>query len=84
MSQSFKFAFAHRALLGDPNFNPSMQQNVEELLNDEFVSKLVNKIDNNNTHPESTYYGPFLPGQSAGTSHVSVIDSSELMVSISL
>lgn len=80
----YKFAYAHRALLGDPLFNDGMEELTQEILSDEFVAKLTGMINENQTYSDPTHYGPFSPGKSSGTSHLSVIDSSELMVSATL
>ncbi|KAK0040762.1 gamma-glutamyltranspeptidase 2 [Biomphalaria pfeifferi] len=80
----YKFVYAHQSLLGDPAFNPQMLNTTRDLLSDEFVAFLVGKINDNTTFNETSHYGPFSPQPSAGTSHLTVIDSSELMVSMTL
>ncbi|CAL1532502.1 unnamed protein product [Lymnaea stagnalis] len=80
----YKFVYAHRALLGDPLFNDGMEKLTEAILSDEFVAELTGMINDNQTYPDPKHYGPFSPGKSSGTSHLSVIDSSELMVSATI
>ncbi|XP_041361317.1 glutathione hydrolase 1 proenzyme-like [Gigantopelta aegis] len=80
MVEAFKFAYAQRTLLGDPEFSKAMSNISDVLISKGFANKLRSKI-NNSSHP-SSYYGPDLePVFDKGTTHLSVVDSEEIMVS---
>lgn len=86
MIETFKFAFAHRTLLADPfdsRYTEAIENTTKQFLSDEFAASLRKKIDTA-THP-SAYYGPQLPPvKNLGTAHISVIDASEVMISMTL
>ncbi|KAK7091895.1 glutathione hydrolase 1 proenzyme-like [Littorina saxatilis] len=86
MIETFKFGYGHRILLGDPT-NPEFKEDIEnataQFVSNEFAAALRAKIDNT-SHPAS-YYGPAVaPTLNKGTTHISVIDSNEVMVSLTL
>uniref|UniRef100_A0A0B7A1Y2 Gamma-glutamyltransferase n=1 Tax=Arion vulgaris TaxID=1028688 RepID=A0A0B7A1Y2_9EUPU len=81
----FKFAYAQKSLLSDPAFDQNVENVTTHLTSPEFAAELVKKINNNNTFDSESEYGQlFTPSTSVGMSHISVIDSSELMVSMTL
>ncbi|CAG5115859.1 unnamed protein product, partial [Candidula unifasciata] len=82
----YKFAYAHKSFLGDPAFNVNMDNVTAHLISPELAAELVAKINDNTTLFNISEYGTsqFFPSSSAGMSHISVIDSSELMVSVTL
>ncbi|KAK3777269.1 hypothetical protein RRG08_013471 [Elysia crispata] len=82
--ETYKFGYGHRALLGDPSSNAGMGATVAALLTPEFAASLVDRINNNHTFTDPAYYGGGIPASDKGTTHISVIDSSELMVSLSV
>lgn len=82
--ETYKFGYGHRTLLGDPSTNPRMSGTVSALLTPEFAASLVARIDNNHTFSDPAYYGGGVSVADEGTGHISVIDSSEVMVSLTL
>ncbi|RUS76131.1 hypothetical protein EGW08_016101 [Elysia chlorotica] len=83
--ETYKFGYGHRSLLGDPSTNAGMGATVSALLKPEFAASLVDRIDNNRTFPDPAHYSGDVPVVAdKGTAHISVIDSSELMVSLSV
>ncbi|GFS28028.1 gamma-glutamyltranspeptidase 1 [Elysia marginata] len=82
--ETYKFGYGHRSLLGDPATNPGMAATVAALLKPEFADGLVALIDNNRTFADPAYYGGGVPVPDKGTAQISVIDSAEVMVSLSM
>lgn len=84
--QVYKFAYAHKSFLGDPAFSLNMDNITAHLISPEFAAELVAKISDNTTFSNISEYGTsqFIPSASNGMTHISVIDSSELMVSATL
>ncbi|BFZ21245.1 hypothetical protein BsWGS_24284 [Bradybaena similaris] len=82
----YKFAYAHKSILGDPAFNLNMDNITAHLISPEFAAELVANIRDNTTSSNISEYGTsqFIPSESTGMTHISVIDSSELMVSATL
>lgn len=73
ITEAFKFAYAYRALLGDQD-----HWNVKEVLANmtsaDFGESLRQKIYDNRTFVNYTYYGDFYSSANdAGTSHISII-----------
>ncbi|XP_005112137.2 glutathione hydrolase 1 [Aplysia californica] len=83
--EAFKFAFAQKGLLEDAAFNAKMEATVAYMLSEGLAKELAEKIKGDNkTHSDPSYYGPSVPPNDKGTTHLSVIDSAELMVSVTL
>lgn len=89
LAETQRFAFAHRASLGDPAF--VKERNVLEyedgFLTDESVERVFHSIQDNTTQRPKSY---FLDGEdqaravreSHGTSHISVADASGMAASL--
>ncbi|XP_069703104.1 scoloptoxin SSD14-like isoform X2 [Periplaneta americana] len=70
--EAFKFAFAKRPLLGDPEFS-DLKVVFGELLSKTVAEKVRHKIEDYNTLPDSEY-GPHVSQiEDGGTTHVSVV-----------
>ena len=82
--ESFKFAYAKRSLLGDPNFQKSQRifdELVSNLTNFDYAGTFASKISNMTY--DYTYYEPsFELINDSGTSHLNVIDEKGMAVSI--
>jgi len=75
MIESWKFGFADRMTLGDPNF-VNVSQNVEIMIDKDHASYLRPKITPGITH-SPPYYRDLAIGESifdSGTTHISVVD----------
>lgn len=71
--EAFKFAYAYRALLGDQDF-ANVTQVLKEMTNETFAESLRQKIQDDRTFTNYTYYGDFYQkSKDQGTSHLSVI-----------
>ncbi|KAK6168229.1 hypothetical protein SNE40_022098 [Patella caerulea] len=82
MIESFKFGYAHHGDLGDPKFNPTtMEDNILQMISKEYGNTLRGKIDNQ-THPAEYYGAKYEPVKNGGTTHLSVVDAEELVVSL--
>ncbi|KAK7489419.1 hypothetical protein BaRGS_00019363 [Batillaria attramentaria] len=82
MIETFKFGFAHRGLLGDPadpTFTEAINNATEQFLSDEFAASLREKVDNS-THPPEYYGSDLSHAPNKGTTHLSVVDTSEVMI----
>lgn len=80
--EAFKFGYAERELLGDPKFNTKVIENATSvMISKEEASRLRNKTSN--VTMDASFYRKLvgLP-EDKGTAHVSVIDTAELMVSV--
>ncbi|KAK6168227.1 hypothetical protein SNE40_022097 [Patella caerulea] len=82
MTEAFKFAFAHLGDLGDPEFNSTAVNNkLMQIISKEYGNTLRNKIDNY-SHPVEYYGVKYESVQNGGTTHISVIDEDDLLVSL--
>lgn len=73
--ESFKIAYAQRAGLEDKPDDPMrMEQLMEKLSSQAFITEAASKIDNQ-THDEDYYGNNYFSGTNHGTAHVSVVDA---------
>ncbi|KAL8569064.1 hypothetical protein ACOMHN_020506 [Nucella lapillus] len=86
MIETFKFGFGHRSLLGDPaneKYKADIENATTLLLSESLATTLRDKVDN--TSHDASYYGPSIAASpNMGTTHLSIIDSTEIMVSLTL
>ncbi|CAH1233731.1 GGT1 [Branchiostoma lanceolatum] len=82
MLETFKFAFAKRTELGDPNF-VNVKEMVKKMTSKSFADSLRMKISDTETH-DWRYYDPvyYVP-EDGGTTHVSVLGPGNDAVSLS-
>ncbi|EDO37680.1 predicted protein [Nematostella vectensis] len=80
--ESFKFAFARRALLGDPAFE-NITEIMSKLTSPVYAEKIRQNIWDNQTHSNASYYGAET-GQTVdgGTTHLSILASNGDAVSV--
>ncbi|XP_066267537.1 glutathione hydrolase 1 proenzyme-like isoform X1 [Branchiostoma lanceolatum] len=79
--EAFKFAYAKRTELGDPNF-VEIEELVRNMTSRDFADTLRLRIDDSTTH-NYTYYGPsFALSPDGGTSHLSVLGPNGDAVSV--
>ncbi|ESO85346.1 hypothetical protein LOTGIDRAFT_82259, partial [Lottia gigantea] len=82
MIETFKFAYAHHGDLGDPDFDKFKIDNITKILiSKDYANELRKKIDNE-THLQDYYMANSQQTPNGGTSHLSVVDASELTVSL--
>ncbi|KAJ8313340.1 hypothetical protein KUTeg_009126 [Tegillarca granosa] len=81
--EAFKFAYAKRTDLGDPDFNPAnMTQLVKNLTSRSYADMTRGKIWDNTTHGID-YYGPtFYDRFTKSTAHLSIVGNDGLAVSV--
>lgn len=74
MMESFKFAFAERSKLGDPNFM-EIDDLVKKLTSVEYAESLRRKINDDRTSDDVTFYGSDIEsvGMENGTAHLSLL-----------
>ncbi|EDO33350.1 predicted protein, partial [Nematostella vectensis] len=71
--EAFKFAYANRALLGDPEYS-DIYQAISTLTDPAFAEGLRKRISDTQTYKNLTYYGKyFVDKDYEGTTHVSVL-----------
>ncbi|XP_053375774.1 glutathione hydrolase 1 proenzyme-like [Mercenaria mercenaria] len=80
--EAFKFGYAQRELLGDPKFNSAVIYNATKVMISKEESTRLRNMTSNVTM-DAGFYGKLvgLP-EDKGTAHISVIDTAELMVSV--
>ncbi|XP_003384848.1 PREDICTED: gamma-glutamyltranspeptidase 1-like [Amphimedon queenslandica] len=83
--ESFKYSFAFRSKFGDPNCSDCEAEKLHELqakvLSEKFAAEINRSISNNSTFPPSHYNASLFVNDS-GTTHVSVIDSNGMAVTV--
>ncbi|KAK3735589.1 hypothetical protein QZH41_003619 [Actinostola sp. cb2023] len=70
--EAFKFAYAYRALLGDPDF-VDVSQILKNITNPDFGEALRKRICDDRTFSDYRHYGNFYSEQDAGTTHMSLM-----------
>jgi len=79
MIEAMKFGFSARTRLCDPNFSSC---DLFQIASKEYAAEAAANITDDRTHP-SEYYGPqYDMKHDHGTSHISVVDSSGMAVSV--
>jgi len=71
--ESFRFAFAKKASLGDDTENPEITQLAVNMTSDWMASDIRHRLDDDKTHEVNWYDPSFQLTQEAGTSHLSII-----------
>ncbi|XP_020894577.1 glutathione hydrolase 1 proenzyme isoform X2 [Exaiptasia diaphana] len=72
ITEAFKFAYAYRALLGDPDF-VDLTHVLKNITDPNFGESLRQRIYDNMTFTNYRYYGDFYSAQGGGTSHMSLM-----------
>ncbi|KAK3099934.1 hypothetical protein FSP39_012107 [Pinctada imbricata] len=81
--EASKFAFAQQQFLGDPDFNDVSINNATNIMISKDVASQHRKITTNVTQQDPSVYGAMtLSALDGGTSHISIVDAQELMVSV--
>lgn len=74
MMEAFKFAYAKRADLGDPMFEPDVVQLARNLTDPQYAKQYRTRIDDERTFNETEHYGlRFERTDDHGTVHISVL-----------
>ncbi|GAU91048.1 hypothetical protein RvY_03377 [Ramazzottius varieornatus] len=84
MIEALKFESACRSRLGDPHFEPGVENIAKEMIDKSYAEKLRLLIRDDSVLPHSEYLTNLTAKQpdAKGTTHVSVLDTNELYVSI--
>ena len=80
--QAIKFSYAHRPLLGDPDFNPDVENASQQLISKTYAELLRNKTDDEETHDAKWYGEVYKENDGQQTSQISVIGPNEDHVSV--
>lgn len=80
--EAFKFAYALRTDLADPNFDSNVTAVVEKLVSRSYADSVRKKIWDNQTH-DTMYYGPtFYDKLKTSTAHLSVLGNDGIAVAV--
>ncbi|XP_068677719.1 glutathione hydrolase 1 proenzyme-like [Montipora foliosa] len=71
--EAFKFGYAWRGQLGDPAFNENINKVAMEMIDQKLGDSLRQRIQDNSTHHNVSYYARFYSHADYGTTHVSVL-----------
>ncbi|XP_068748177.1 glutathione hydrolase 1 proenzyme-like [Montipora capricornis] len=71
--EAFKFGYAWRSQLGDPAFNENINKVAMEMIDQKLGDSLRQRIQDNSTHHNVSYYARFYSHADYGTTHVSVL-----------
>lgn len=83
MIEAFKHGFAQRTELGDPAFLPANNSlRVAEFISKEYAAQIRAQISDSQTYPVDHYHPQFDTIETPGTTHISVVDSARMAVSM--
>lgn len=72
--EAFKFAYAKRSDLADPDFVEGVDALVKNLTSLDYANEIAKRIDDRRTHNEPGYYGEhFAVPEDHGTAHISIL-----------
>eukprot|EP00118_Oscarella_pearsei_P022753 m.266115 g.266115 ORF g.266115 m.266115 type:complete len:595 (+) comp40498_c2_seq1:194-1978(+) len=73
--ETYKFAYGQRNKLGDPVFEPDVDDLVTVMLDPDTANTMRNQIKDNATFPPEYYEGNYSLPNERGTTHFSIVDS---------
>merc|ERR1712071_703732 len=76
IAEIFKFTYGKRSNIGDPTFDPEIQQELDDLISPQFWQETKAKINDDQTSQNVSYYGGYFQ-EDHGTSHISVMTQDE-------
>ncbi|XP_064652809.1 glutathione hydrolase 1 proenzyme-like isoform X2 [Lineus longissimus] len=79
--EALKFGYGERLTLADPAMNDQIENITQDMISDARADAIRLKIDDTKTFQQS-YYSQFNSKPSGGTSHISVVDTNEMFVSV--
>ncbi|KAK3737541.1 hypothetical protein QZH41_010649 [Actinostola sp. cb2023] len=71
--ESFKFAFKYRSMLGDPDYEKTVDPVVKEMMDERIATKIRHMIWDNQTHAQGYYGNRYHVPIKTGTTHLSVL-----------
>jgi gamma-glutamyltranspeptidase len=80
--ESLKFGFAMRTKIADPDFDSEISKFSELILTKDYIKNLATEVDLTSTHNFDYYHPQYDTKELPGTTHISVIDNSGLVVSL--
>ncbi|KAI9474176.1 MAG: nucleophile aminohydrolase [Benjaminiella poitrasii] len=79
--ETFKFAYALRTELGDPDAIHHPER-IQEMISKDYAAQLRHRITDNSTHDPLYYHPKFDHVESHGTMHLSVVDEDDCVVAL--
>ncbi|XP_054274765.1 scoloptoxin SSD14-like [Macrosteles quadrilineatus] len=74
MVEAFKYAYAKRTELGDPDFVEKIEDRVATLMSEDFVNEIRSQIKDDQTFEDPAHYGAvFYNAEDHGTAHISIL-----------
>ncbi|CAG8605108.1 21812_t:CDS:10 [Cetraspora pellucida] len=85
MAEAFKYAIARRTELGDPAFFKNItahKERINEIISKEYAARIRANLSDTHTFVPSHYDPEYATLEDHGTTHISVVDSDEMAVSM--
>ncbi|XP_054274793.1 scoloptoxin SSD14-like [Macrosteles quadrilineatus] len=74
MVEAFKYAYAKRTELGDPNIDTKIKEVVTNMMSEDYINSIRSQIKDDQTFEDAAHYGAvFYNPDDHGTAHISIL-----------